>query len=389
MVRVPCHHSSSAANSAPRAQVPAQQTQGPAAKKPKAKPWTPDHEPPSITFINANLVDTKLGKLHHDVTITSSGGIISSVELTGAGNYPRDNSHVVDLKGKYLMPGLIDCHVHLLAIPGTFSLASMYNVSPSTIALRSTWTARSMLLRGFTTARDTGGADDSLKNAIAEFLVPGPRLFTCGKAMSQTGGHMDSREPWEGFRDLCCGGHSEGLGVAVDGVDGCLRQARENLRRGANFLKIASGGGVASIQDPLEMVQFTAEEIRAVVSAADALGTYVTAHTYTSKGIRHAVDNGVKGIEHANFVDRETAKYLKERDVSVTPTLVTYQAMADMPDFLDEKGLIKNKQVLASGLKALRVLYDEGVNVCFGTDLLAWMQQSQRLVDSSVYVNII
>ena len=105
----------------------------------------------------------------------------------------------------------------------------------------------------------------------------------------------------------------------------CLAAARDELRRGADFIKIFSGGGIASPADPLHMVQFTADEIRAITTTAAGLGTYVTSHAYTSQTIRHAVDNGVRGIEHANFIDAETAKYCAEKGVYFTPTLITHR----------------------------------------------------------------
>lgn len=239
-----------------------------------------------------------------------------------------------------------------------------------------------MLLRGFTTARDTGGATASLRDAIAEHLIPGPRLFICGQALSQTGGHADSREPWDDHTPPagCCGGHS--LGHAIDGVPACLAAARENLRQGANFIKITTGGGVSSSSDPIEMIQFTSEEIQAIVTTASAKGTYVTAHTYTPKGILHAVNNGVRCIEHANLIDEPTAKILAQKDITVVPTLITYSALSSAEGFLDENGREKNNQVLSKGLESLKIMHDAGINICFGTDLLSFMhdQQSQEFL---------
>jgi imidazolonepropionase-like amidohydrolase len=342
-----------------------------------SKPWT-EHEPaPSILFTNCHVVEPERGMVQRDRTLfISKGKILPPSESTSI-------SHLtIDLQGKYVCPGLIDSHVHLTATPGQGSVRALYDADAATLAFRSAWVAKQMLLRGFTTARDVGGGSAiALRDAIAEGLIAGPRLFVSGKALSQTGGHGDLRAPHEGDALKCCGGDgSPALARVADGVPAVLAAARDELRRGANFLKIMVGGGVASPTDPLDMVQFTAEEIRAIVSAADNLHTYVTAHAYTNDAIRHAVDNGVRGIEHANFIDEETAKYLAEHNVVVTPTLSTYHAVLrpENVHFLSEDGRKKAQAVVDSGVKALKTLTDAGVTVCYGTDLLGAMHPLQH-----------
>ncbi|BAE58047.1 unnamed protein product [Aspergillus oryzae RIB40] len=256
----------------------------------------------------------------------------------------------------------------------------MFAASPNTIAYRTTYVARNMLLRGFTTARDTGGADAALRDAIAEGLLSGPRLFIAGKALSQTGGHGDLRAPYQGDEHKCCGGHSPALARICNGVPACLEAVRDELRQGANFIKIMCGGGVATPTDALDMLQFTAEEIQAITTTAAYSKTYVTAHAYNAEAIRHAVDNGVRGIEHGNFIDPETARYCKEKGVVFTPTLITYQGMTEPPfdNFLDEFSQAKNLEVLASGLQALEILRDAGITMCYGSDLLAGLHTLQN-----------
>jgi imidazolonepropionase-like amidohydrolase len=317
--------------------------------------------------------------VHRDANVVISNGIITAVSLVGAIN-PSDKAQIIDLQGRYLCPGLIDCHVHVSAPPGGLTLRELFEAHPNMIAYRTTFVIREMLLRGFTTARDTGGADAALRNAIEEGLLPGPRLFIAGKALSQTGGHGDNRAPYLDTNIKCCGGHQLSLGRVCDGVPECLTAARDELRKGANFLKIMCGGGVASPSDPLNMLQFTAEEIQAITNTAANLNTYVTAHTYTSKAIRHAVENGVMGIEHGNFIDLETAKYCAAKGVMLTPTLITYHGMSTPPfdSFLDEAGRAKNKEVLASGVEALKICSEAGVLLCYGSDLLSGMQSLQN-----------
>ena len=248
----------------------------------------------------------------------------------------------------------------------------MFDAHPDTLAYRTAWGLKQTLLRGFTTIRDCAGANYALRDAVAEGLIEGPRLFIAGKALSQTGGHGDLRTQHQGDDFKCCGGHGPGFARICDGVPACLAAARDELRMGADFLKIMAGGGVASPVDPLEMLQFTPEEIQAITTSAANLGKYVTAHAYTNKAIRMAVENGVRGIEHGNFIDKETAEMCREKGVFVTPTLVTYHAMTskEFEDFLPESGRLKGREVLAYGVESLKILHEAGVTMVFGTDLI-------------------
>jgi imidazolonepropionase-like amidohydrolase len=344
-----------------------------------SKPWLPQTAAPEIVFYNANVVDVEAGVVIPNSTVHIKNGRIVNV-TTGDIPKPTTGSNTVNLQGQYICPGLIDCHVHLTATPGSPSLKDMSSASPNSIAYRTAFVAREMLLRGFTTARDTGGADFALREAIAEGLVIGPRLFIAGKALSQTGGHGDFRANYQGDELKCCGGHSVYLSRVCNGVPECLNAARDELRQGADFIKIMCGGGVASPSDALDMVQFTAEEIRAITTTARQSKTYVTAHAYSVEAIRHAVDNGVRGIEHGNFIDEETAAYCVKLGVTFTPTLVTYHGMSRPPfdKFLDNTSQIKNRQVLASGLDALSILSKAGATICYGSDLLAGLHVLQN-----------
>ncbi|CAH0045896.1 unnamed protein product [Clonostachys solani] len=286
------------------------------------------------------------------------------------------SGNVVDLGHRFVCPGLTDCHVHLTATPGDVTLKGMYAAETSTLAFRSAYLCSEMLLRGFTTVRDTGGADAGLRDCIEEGLVKGPRVFIAGKALSQTGGHGDFRVRHVSTQHQCCG-DIPGLSRICDGVPQCLEAVRDEIRCGADFIKIMCGGGVATLTDPLSMIQFTPEEIRAITTTAAYSGKYVTAHAYTNEAIRHAVDNGVRGIEHGNFVNAETAQYLKEKEVVRTPTLVVYQAYEvvdkkpPFDDLIPESSKAKNSEVLASGLQPLKILEDAGVTMCYSSDLLS------------------
>lgn len=344
-------------------------------------PWRP-HSAQKLFLQNAQIVDVANGTLITDVAVgIQETGHIKLIKVDAIASEEWSSAKVVDLKGQYLCPGLIDCHVHLTATDaGQSSMGSLFSTHPSTVAYRAAWTAKQMLLRGFTTVRDTGGADFALKGAIEEGTVTGPRLFIAGKALSQTGGHADLRAPHQGEEFKCCGGHEPGFGRICDGVPAVLEAARDEFRKGADFIKIMVGGGVSSPTDPLDMLQFTSEEIRAITTTAKSIGSYVTAHAYSNEAIRHAVDNGVLGIEHANFIDEATAKLCAEKGVIITPTLATYKAFSEPPfnKFLPPSGMEKLEKVLASGADSLSILKEAGVIMAFGTDLLAAMHTQQN-----------
>lgn len=359
------------------------------------KPWQARTPTPDLILKNASIIDVVNGRVLPNRVVHISGGLIRSISLYHSPLTQEQTKECqqIDLAGKFLCPGLIDCHVHMTATPGSLSLDELFQASPNTIAYRTSYVARTMLMRGFTTVRDTGGADSSLRSAIAEGLLPGPRVFIAGRALSQTGGHGDFRRQYEGESAKCCGGISPSLARICDGVPACLEAARDELRQGADFLKIMCGGGVVTSSDPLQMVQFTAEEIRAITTTAAYSGKYVTAHAYTNEAIRHAVDNGVMGIEHGNFVDAETAAYCASKGVAFTPTLITYHAMTKAPydNFLGPAGKEKNAQVLAQGLKSLEILRDARVMMCYGSDLLAGLhvlQNGEFSIRATVLSNI-
>ncbi|WP_217428568.1 metal-dependent hydrolase family protein [Microlunatus speluncae] len=281
----------------------------------------------------------------------------------------------IDARGRFLIPGLIDAHVHVIA--ATADLGSLSTWSPSYVAHRAAGLMGAMLDRGFTTVRDVAGADFGLHDAQAEGLFRGPRLFFGGKALSQTGGHGDPRPRGGHVHDPhpCCAG----LSRLADGVDGVRVAARDELRRGAHHLKIMASGGVASPTDRVDSVQYSIEELRAIVDEAEAANRYVTAHAYTARAINRALEAGVRCIEHGNLLDESSIALFRDHDAYLVPTLVTYWALhrEGTEHGLSQDSWAKVADVLDAGLRGLELAVRGGVPLAYGTDLLGGMQRHQ------------
>jgi imidazolonepropionase-like amidohydrolase len=273
---------------------------------------------------------------------------------------------------------LIDAHVHVTA--GSHDLGRWALQPPSLVTAESSRILREMLLRGFTTVRDAAGADFGLQEAVAKGLFEGPRLFIAGFPISQTGGHADMRPMGVRQRDFFCTCAGLGLiGAIADGVGEVRRAVREQVRNGANQIKIMAGGGIASPSDPLEGTQFSQEELRAACEEAEAANLYAMAHAYSPRAVTRAVRAGVRSIEHGNLIDRATARIMKAEGVFLVPTLATYDALAAEGERLGWSAamLAKLELVAERGVDAVRMAAAEGVAIVFGTDLLGHMHERQ------------
>lgn len=312
--------------------------------------------------------------------------IIGARVWNGAGFIPRD-VHITDGRitehpaagatqfdgtDGWLIPGLIDAHFHAYATSmdglenerGPLSFTAINGARRLTRALR----------RGFTTVRDVAGGDIGLSRAIDADLFPSPRYHFTGPALSQTGGHGDPRSA---HVDVCFShGH---MCEVVDGVDNLRVAVRERLRTGAHAIKVMASGGVFSLTDPIRVPQYSADELRAVVDEATRRRSYVAAHAYSPEAVRHAVENGIRSIEHGNLIDRDTAKLMAEAGAFLVPTLAAYDAMdrrgAEIG--LNAVSLEKNTVVLTKGQDAVRLAHAAGVRVGFGTDLMGDLEDDQ------------
>lgn len=322
-----------------------------------------------ILFKNAKVFDGHSAETADGMSILVEGATIKELS---AGSIKSAKAQVVDVGGRTLMPGLIDLHIH--------AYASDVNVQKVDLAgdpYRTAHAARMLshaLDCGFTTVRDIGGGDWSLARAIDERLVRAPRFFYAGKILSMTGGHGDFRQMSESRHNhgYCSCGDFNSLCVIADGVDACLKAAREELRRGAHCIKIMGSGGVASPTDPIWMNQYRADEIKAIVGECSERRTYVSSHCHPASAIRRSVECGVRVIEHGTLIDADTADFVAKHGSFIVPTMIIIFALVEMGK---ELGFPKQSQEKAEfafkqALQGMDLMRSAGVKVGFGTDLL-------------------
>lgn len=334
-----------------------------------AGPAAAQEAKPNSTLINNVQIFDGRNVIASSGAVRIEGNRIAEVSSTQLGALPGET--VIDGKGKFLMPGLIDAHVH---VSWAFPFSKADQANESYVTAGAVANAAAMLNRGFTTVRDTAGTDYGLAMAIDDGVVPGPRIIFTGRSISQTGGHADHRK----INEEPSNGLIHGFGSTIaDGKAEVMKAAREELRRGAYFIKIHAGGGVSSPTDPLHSVQYSFEEMKAAVQTAADRGTYVAAHAYTPESISRALNAGVKTIEHGNMIDKKTAELAARKGAFVVPNLVTYWAMdkaPGMPAYIKAK----NKTALDAMTGALELLKQAGVKIAFGTDLIANMHPLQN-----------
>jgi imidazolonepropionase-like amidohydrolase len=318
------------------------------------------------------VFDGESSALIDDKDVVVSGGTIEDVIVPNSKN--DENAEVIDCSGCVVMPGLIDAHIHVYT--AGLNLTRVAQSPMSYLAHYAAGFLHACLERGFTTVRDVGGADVGLASAIKDGLLgPVPRLFYGGRVITQTGGHGDFR-PGDHALDgvVCCGCsfHSDHLAVVADGVDAVRRAVREELRRGASHIKIMGSGGVASPTDPLDRCQYSDDEIRAAVDEASRAGSYVAAHCHPTEAVRRAAAFGVKSIEHATLIDRETAEFVADRGSFTVPTMATLFALLEEGETLGLPAVSveKLRKIGDSAIASLEIMKRAGVKMGFGTDLL-------------------
>ena len=327
-----------------------------------------------ILFRNFRMLEPSVGELRDGHELLVEGDTIREVS-TGVIKAP--DAAVIDCGGRTLMPGLIDSHVHVFL--SEVNIRSLEQIPLTLMTARAAKLMLGMLDRGFTTVRDTGGADWGIKTAVEQGSVPGPRLFIAGQAIGPTGGHSDSRRRTDmGSRCHCCNAMAYTMCVS-DGEREVRKAAREQMRQGADHVKIMMSGGVASPYDPLDSLQFTPGEAAAAVEEAAAFGRYVCAHAYTPEAITRAAHAGVRTIEHGNLIDDAAAALMAQKGMFLIANLVAYYAMRERAaEFgMTADMLGKNDLVIDGALRSLEICKRAGVPVAYGSDLLGQLQVDQ------------
>ena len=327
---------------------------------------------------NVRPFDSRRGKLGPPSRIVVEGARIAEVT-----SEPRtvDGARRIDGGGRVALPGLIDAHVHVTAY--MHDLMGQALKPPSLIVAESSRILRAMLLRGFTTVRDAAGADFGLQEAVAKGLFAGPRLFIAGFPISQTGGHADMRPKGVRQREMFCTCAGLGLiGAIADGVGEVRRAVREQVRNGANQIKIMAGGGISSPSDPLEGTQFSIDELRAACEEAEAANLYAMAHAYSPRAVTRAVQAGVRSIEHGNLIREAAAKAIKDAGAFLVPTMITYEMIyrEGKRYGIGDHQIQKINLAREQSVQGLTYAYRAGCQIGSGSDLLGDMMV-QRAVE--------
>lgn len=300
-------------------------------------------------------------------------GRIVKVGKLGSASIPADFTRI-DLEGRFLMPGLIDAHLHLTGMRSGDSIKEHLLVPYETLVARAVKDLESLINAGFTTIADAGGSIAvNLKKAIQEKTIVGPRIVAAGHSLSQTFGHGDAHYLPIDYVDPRNSKFKTPFGSLIcDGVDECRKAARYALRCGADFIKIMSTGGVLSERDRPEYIQFTKEEIEAIVQEAKHAGKFVHAHAQGAEGIKNALLAGVKVIAHGIYIDEECCQLAKKFDAIVVPTLsivehiMRYGKEIGIPEW----GLKKSEEVYRAHVENIKFAHERGVKLATGTDFL-------------------
>lgn len=317
-------------------------------------------------FSGGRLLDPRRAELLEGVDILVENGLIKEVSdrpINASG------ANRLELKGRTIMPGLIDAHVHMYYNEDT--IGQLQFVPTTYAAAKAAFVLKGMLMRGFTTVRDMAGGDFGMRAASEANYVDVPRLFISGRAITQTGGHGDFRDRSARSEDFGCCTPMELFSVIADGVPDVIKAVRNELRLGVDHIKLMLSGGVASPNDPLDSLQYRVDEIEAATDEAHRWGVYVGGHAYSDDAIRRGVMAGVRTIEHGNFLGAETAAIMRERGAFLVPTLITYDVMKRFGEALGKTktALAKNEIVIKAGLESLEIAKNAGVEIGFGTDV--------------------
>jgi len=321
-------------------------------------------EPNLVLITNVNVWDgTSDQTIKTDVLVEGN-----KVKEIKAGIKAPKGATTVDGKGGTLIPGLLDMHQHLLLHGGT--AAGTYNWDAYTQGAQAYKMMKKLLYMGFTTVRDIGGNSLSLSRAVRSGYIEGPRIYTSGPVLSQTGGHGD----WGSYNDgPYVKDYQEMVQntFVVDGVPEAIKAARWNFKSGASFIKIMSGGGVASVYDPLEATQLSFDEMKAIVDVAEDYGSYVTIHGYHDRSYNRAMDAGVKCFEHGFLITEPTVERMKK--IGATWSWQPYGSYTlfagGFPEWFSDDMIAKGTAVNKGSTVVPKLMKKHGINIVLGSDM--------------------
>ena len=321
-----------------------------------------------VIFENVRIFDGTSDRLSSPSNVLVVGNVIKAISASPIAAPPGTAVTRIPGGGRTLMPGLIDNHVHIFMSASSQAEMMDPKATFASLEAKAAAEARLMLLRGFTAARDVGGPVFGIKKSIDQGRNIGPRIYSSGAMISQTSGHGDFRMPEDRSRRFggkITAGELMGIGFIADGRDEVLTATRENLRAGASQIKVMAGGGAASAYDPLDVAQYTLDELKAAVEAADDWGTYVTVHAYTPKAVRRAVEAGVKCIEHGQLLDEPTMQLLGQKGI-----WLSLQALDEAPPTAAPETKAKKHTVVEGTDNAFKWAKKHNVKLAWGTDLM-------------------
>ncbi len=334
----------------------------------QTQPQTQQPQLSGVVFENVRIFTGTSDQLSAPSNVLIEGNVIKAISTAPIAVPSETAVTTIQGNGRTLMPGLIDNHVHIFMSANSQAALLNPKASFESLEKKASEEAKLMLLRGFTAARDVGGPVFGIKRSIDSGKTLGPRIYPSGAMISQTSGHGDFRMPSDRSRRFggqITRGELMGIGFIADGRDEVLTATREDLRAGASQIKVMAGGGAASAYDPLDVAQYTLDEMKAAVEAADDWGTYVTVHAYTPKAVGRAIEAGVKCIEHGQLLDEATMKLLGEKGI-----WLSLQALDEAPPTANPEVKAKKHTVVEGTDNAFKWAQKYKVKLAWGTDFM-------------------
>lgn len=296
------------------------------------------------------IENNKIQKVAKDITVTSN------------------NVEIIDLHNQFVLPGLIDAHIH---VSSPILSLSTDECAETYIGIFAKVELEKMLRRGFTSIRDAGGELHGIAKAAKDGLIKGPRLFYSGRAISQTGGHGDFRTRSAPFMPCGCCHSGSIISRIADGVSEVRKAVRDEFRKGATQIKVMASGGVTSPNDSIYDTQFSIEELRAIVEECDAKGSYVMAHVFTPEGIRRCVDAGIRTIEHGFLLNEEAANHMAKHEVFLVPTFCIMDSISrfGQSEGISDDSLSKLNAIKDQAKLSVKFAKEAGVKIGLGSDV--------------------